>query len=78
MTEFTMTQADYDSIIEKITSARNTPLIMLQCGHPPSIQEVANSCWRDLGERMGFEHMTVRPHVNGNPLMFTATPSNKG
>lgn len=73
MAEFTMKQADFDCLIAAINSARNTPLIMLQCGMPPSVQEVANEQWRLLGERMKFDHMTVKPHSNGNPLMFTAT-----
>ena len=73
--EYEMTQAQFDKMIEHITSARNTPLIMLQCGAPPSVQEVANGCWQELGREMGFDGMTVKPHPSGNQLKFTATPT---
>lgn len=71
--EFEMSQADLDEIMGKIKSARETPLIMLQCGMPPSIQEVANNAWATLGQRMGFDHMTVQPTGNGDRF-FTAMP----
>lgn len=72
---FTMTQADYDGIIERLQAARNTPLIMLQCGMPPSIQDTANAAWCELGGRLGFDGVTVQPVARGNPLVFTAVPT---
>jgi hypothetical protein len=66
---FTMTQADYDKIIEAI---QPVPLIMLQCGMPKSQQERANDAWEELGHRMGFDHMTVKPGQTS--LEFTAEP----
>lgn len=69
---FTMSQEDYDAMLDGIMRARSTPMIALQCGEPPSIQAIANEEWRKLGEKMGFKHMTVRPHQSGNKLMFTA------
>lgn len=69
---FTMEQGDYDSMVEKMTAARNTPLIALQCGMPQSPQEVANDCWKDLGKRMGFVWDTVQP--GPSKLHFYAEP----
>jgi hypothetical protein len=61
--EFEMTKADLDELLEAM---KPVPLIMLQCGTPPSQQERANDAWRRLGERMGFQHMTVRPVGKGD------------
>jgi hypothetical protein len=71
---FEMTQADLDGIMARINSARKAPLIMLQCGMPPSVQEVANSAWAELGARMGFDAMTVQP-TSGGARHFTAVPT---
>lgn len=70
---FEMTQADLDGLLAKINAARDTPLIMLQCGVPRSIQEVANDAWAELGKRMGFDGMTVQPTAGG-ARHFTAEP----
>lgn len=70
---FTMAQADLDAIIARIDRARNTPLIMLQTGMPKSVQEVANDAWCELGERMGFDGMTVNP-AGLDQLEFYAEP----
>lgn len=71
---YTMTQADFDELLAQINVARETPLILLQCGMPESPQEAANRAWEKLGRKMGFVGMTVRPHESGNQLMFTAEP----
>lgn len=71
---FTMTQEDYDEIIK---ACQPVPMIMLQCGRASSAQENTNRAWRDLGRRMGFDGMTVRPYQN-NPLEFWAVPLTKG
>ena len=71
---FTMTQADFDEIMESITRAANTPLIMLQCGMPKSPQEAANDAWCALGKKMGFDGMSVQPSGTGH-LNFTAEPT---
>lgn len=67
---FQMTQDDYAKLIE---ACRPTPLIALQCGMPPSPQESANRAWCELGDRMGFDGMTVEPAGDG-VLVFTAVP----
>lgn len=68
---YTMTQADYDQIIERITAARNVSGMFLSGGMPMgNPQEAANEAWCELGRRMGFDGMTVRPA--GSKLQFTA------
>lgn len=69
-----MTQEQMDGMIERTTAAANTPLIMLQCGMPKSAQETANGFWQELGDKMGFNSMTVEPDPDGNPLCFIAEP----
>lgn len=71
--EYEMSQEDLDGIMKKINDARSTPLILLQCGIRPSLQEVANDAWKELGDRMGFDHMTVRPTGKGDRF-FSAVP----
>lgn len=67
--DFTMTQGDYDRIIKRIDAASG-PLIMLQCGPRPTVQQAANEAWIELGARMGFDGMSVRP--GASKLQFTA------
>lgn len=54
-----------------LKASKPTPLIMLQCGVPPSPQEKANAVWKELGKEMGFEYMTVKP-FGQNQGSFTA------
>jgi hypothetical protein len=69
--EYEMTQADLDTILE----ACKPVVYMVFAGRPPrSPQENANAAWADLGARMGFDYMTVRPSAKGMPW-FTAEPS---
>lgn len=70
-TNYEMTQADLEKLFEAM---KPVPMIMLQCGTPRSQQENANAAWKALGERMGFDHMTVRPTGRGDRF-FTAVPS---
>lgn len=59
---FTMTQADYDQIVDRITAARKTSGMFLSGGQPMSnVREVVNDAWRELGRRMGFDAMSVKP-----------------
>jgi len=66
--EFEMTQEDLAKLME---SFKPVPAIALQCGTPLSVQENANHAWIELGDRMGFDGMTVEPSRRGN-LFFTA------
>jgi hypothetical protein len=59
--------------VAAIKRAQSTPLIALQCGMPQSPQEAANQAWCALGDRMGFNGMTVEPGLDD--LSFTAIPT---
>ena len=67
--EFEMSEQDMNDLLDACKSA---PLIMLQCGTPPSPQEMANRAWEKLGDKMGFDHMTVKPVDRIYPRVFTA------
>lgn len=66
-----MTEEDLRKILD---ACKPVPMIMLQCGAPSSPQENANRAWAELGERMGFDYMTVQPTGKGDRF-FTAVPS---
>ena len=67
--EFEMTRADLDALLD---ATRPTPTRPLQFIRPS-----ANRAWERLGERMGFDPMTVMPSTKGRPF-FTAVPTKKG
>ena len=68
---YEMTQEDLDTLL---AAMQPEPMIMLQCGTGRSIQERANEAWKKLGEKMGFQHMTVAPAAGG-PRFFSAEPA---
>lgn len=68
--EFEMTQKDLDVILD---ACEPVAMIMLQCGLPTSSQENANTAWKMLGKKMGFQYLTVKPTVKGERF-FTAEP----
>jgi hypothetical protein len=70
-TQYEMTQDDLGKLL---AAMRSVPMIMLQCGTPPSQQENANAAWARLGIQMGFDPMTVQPTGKGDKF-FTAIPS---
>ena len=70
--EYQMTEADLETIFEAI---KPVPMIMLQCGSPPSQQERANAAWAALGKKMGFDGDTVKPMPLKGNLFFTAVPT---
>jgi hypothetical protein len=69
MANFKMTQEQFDALIK---ASQPVPMIALQCGKPRSQQERANAAWKALGDKLGFDHMTVRP-TSDNQLCFKAT-----
>lgn len=71
-TEYEMTPEDLAALMEAM---QPVPMIMLQCGTPPSQQENANRAWADLGRKMGFDSDTVRPVDGKGTRFFTAVPS---
>ncbi len=71
-TEYEMTEEDFNTLMEAM---KPVPMIMLQCGNPPSQQENANRAWAALGMKMGFDGDTVRPINGKGNRFFTAIPS---
>ena len=67
-----MTQTDLDKILD---ACKPTPVMMIgsSCGSTP--QENANRAWQALGERMGFDSMTVQPIEDKSMRFFTAVPN---
>ncbi len=73
-TNFEMTQADLDAILD---ACKPTPVMFLSGGTRigGSKQENANEAWKRLGEKMGFDHMTVQPIYGKGNRFFSAVPS---
>ena len=70
-TQYEMTEEDLKVILD---ACKPVPCIMIGGHAPRSQQENANSAWKALGVKMGFDHMTVKPAPGGNRF-FTAVPS---
>jgi len=70
-TKYEMTQEDLDALFEAM---RPVPMIALHIGGHRSQQEHANDAWAALGQKMGFDPMTVQPSGDGDRF-FTAIPS---
>jgi len=67
-----MTEEDMQTLLDAM---KPVPMIMLQCGTPPSQQENANRAWANLGRKMGFDGDTVQPVRGKGSRFFTAVPS---
>ena len=65
--EYEMTQEQYDRLLR---TCQPVPMIMLQCGSPPSLQERANAAWKQLGTELNFDYMTARQSKSAR--FFTA------
>jgi len=61
--EFEMTQEDLDALLEAM---KPVPYIIVGGVAPRSQQENANDAWKKLGDRMGFDHMSVEPSGRGD------------
>lgn len=71
--EYEMSEEDLNELLD---ACRPTPCMYLSGGMSisSSPQENANAAWAKLGQKMGFDSMTVRPSNKGNRF-FTAVPS---
>ena len=69
--EYEMTKTDLKKLL---AACRPIPYIIVGGLPPPSPQETANRAWEELGRRMGFDAMSVRPSKKGQRF-FTAEPS---
>lgn len=68
--EFEMTEQDLNEILE---SCKPVPYLLPNCGRIRTPQENANSAWENLGNKMGFDFMTVEPTSKGDRF-FLAEP----
>jgi hypothetical protein len=70
--KFRMTTEDRETLLDRM---RPTPVMFLSGGVPmgPSQQDNANDAWVELGNRMGFDGMTVEP-AGSDELEFLAVP----
>ena len=73
--DFEMTQEDLDALL---SAMKPVPMIALQCGTPRSRQENANAAWARLGEKMGFDPMTVTPNGKGDRFFSAVATPCKG
>lgn len=71
MKEYEMSDDDLKDLLD---NCKPVVAIALQCGERATPQEKANRWWKALGERLGFDHMTVRPIFGKSERFFTAVP----
>jgi hypothetical protein len=64
-----------DELKELLESCKPTSCIMVGAYAPSSPQERANRAWQRLGEKYGFDYMTVRPIQGKGTRFFSAVPS---
>ncbi len=68
---YTMTEEQHVKIME---ACKPVPMIMLQCGDPPSAQDTANRAWKVLADELGFKWDTVRSVSGESDYTFDASP----
>ena len=71
-TNYEMTEDDLRELMKACA-----PTIVIKVGNyvPASPQENANQAWKALGEKYGFDSMTVQPTNGKGDRFFTAVPS---
>ena len=69
--QFEMSEADLETLLN---AGKPTPYMVFNGMTPRSPQENANAAWAELGRRMGFEPMSVRPVPGQSSRVFTAEP----
>lgn len=67
--QFELTDSELQSLL---ALSKPVPAIALNCGEPPSRQQIANDFWQRLGREKGFAYMTARPVPGKGPKFFTA------
>lgn len=68
--DYEMTEAD----LAKLLDAMKPVPYMIVGGMPPvSQQENANAAWAELGKRLGFDPMSVRPNGRGDRFFSAET-----
>jgi hypothetical protein len=72
--EFEMTPADLETLLDSMSPV---PYLIMGGIAPRSRQENANAAWCALGDRMGFDGMSVQPSGKGDRF-FTAIAMDTG
>lgn len=67
--EFEMTEEDLAVLLD---ASKPVPYMIIGGVEPPSPIESANAAWAQLGKKMGFSYMTVKPVPGKSQLFFTA------
>lgn len=73
--QFEMSQEDFDKLIK---ACQPVPYMVFNGVAPRSPQENANAAWKVLGDKMGFDYMTVKAIDGKDQKFFTAIPTDKG
>lgn len=68
--DYEMTEADLAKLLDAM---KPVPYMIVGGMAPRSQQENANAAWAELGKRMGFEPMSVRPNGRGDRFFSAET-----
>ena len=71
-TNYEMTEEDLTALLE---ACKPTVCMLIGGSYPSSPQENANRAWANLGEKMGFDSMTVQPIAGKGNRFFSAVPT---
>ena len=71
-TNYEMTEADLENLL---SACKPTPVMMIGSYVGSTQQENANRAWAALGEKMGFDPMSVEPREGMGNRFFTAIPN---
>lgn len=71
-TNYEMTEADLEHLLN---ACKPVPYMVIGNSMPSGPQENANRAWAALGEKMGFDWLTVEPRSGLNARYFSAVPS---
>jgi hypothetical protein len=67
---YEMTEQDLAALLE---ASKPVPYIIIGGVEPRTLQDNANAAWAALGDKMGFDYLTVEPTGEGDRF-FTAEP----
>jgi len=69
---YEMTAEDLDKLLK---ACKPVPYMVIGGYEPASPQENVNRAWAELGKKMGFDYMTVKPIYGKTDRFFSAMPS---
>ena len=69
---YEMTEAELEELLD---ACKPVPYMVIGGCVPSSPQENANRAWQKLGDKYGFDYMTVRPIQGKGTRFFSAVPS---